>query len=87
MKKTLNGNPSNIASKSEPLLYRIGNAMEQLAVSRATIYRMVARGELDLVRISLRTSRITSESVHRLLGSQRSQSLPPGDPGSNAPDQ
>lgn len=63
--------PTPIESKAtedgaRPLLYRIPAAMRQLAVSRTTIYRMVARGELEMVKISARSSRITSASVARL---------------------
>jgi excisionase family DNA binding protein len=50
-----------------PKLYRIAHVMELLEISNATIYRMIARGELDVVRLSLRSSRITSESVARIL--------------------
>lgn len=61
------------ASGDRPLLCKITSAMTQLAVSRATIYRMVATGQLDLVRISTHSSRITSDSIQRLI---RQQALP-----------
>lgn len=47
----------------EQRLYKISSAMERLEVSRATLYRMVARGQLVLVKISIGASRITSESL------------------------
>lgn len=51
---------------ARPLLYRISVVMRQLAVSRTTIYRMVSRGELEMVKISARSSRITSASVAKV---------------------
>lgn len=50
-----------------PLLYRISSVMTLLEVSHATIYRMVGRGESELVRLSARSSRITSESVAKVV--------------------
>lgn len=55
----------------EPLLYKISSAMAKLEVSRATIYRMVERGELDLIKISVGASRITSASVARLISKDK----------------
>lgn len=55
----------------EPMLYRISSVMALLEVSHATVYRMIGRGELELVRISARSSRITSESVARVVASRR----------------
>lgn len=62
----INGISPHSTSQTRPLLYRVSVAMEQLSVSRATIYRMVARGELELVKIGARSSRITSASVARI---------------------
>jgi hypothetical protein len=59
-----------IVSLEPPLLCRISSAMKQLAVSRTTIYRMVASGQLELVHISTHTSRITSDSIRRLIQQQ-----------------
>jgi predicted DNA-binding transcriptional regulator AlpA len=50
-----------------PMLYRISSVMTLLEVSHATVYRMVGRGELELVRLSARSSRITSESVAKVV--------------------
>ena len=56
-----------------PMLYRISSVMTLLEVSHATIYRMVGRGELVLVRLSARSSRITSDSVAKVVaGRQKS---------------
>jgi excisionase family DNA binding protein len=57
-----------LAAKEVPLLYKISSVMELLQVSHATVYRLVANGELKLVKLSSRASRITSESVAKLLG-------------------
>lgn len=73
-------------SEKAPLLYRISRAMQELAVSRTTIYRMVARGELELVRLGARSSRITSASVARLIADQ-AQSSATTQPTANAPPQ
>ena len=43
-----------------PLLYKISSVMELLQVSHATVYRMVANGELKLVKLSSRASRMTA---------------------------
>ncbi|WP_446333621.1 helix-turn-helix transcriptional regulator [Burkholderia pseudomallei] len=51
----------------EPLIYRVSIAMQKLGLSRATIYRMAARGDLKLVKIGRRASGITAESIHALI--------------------
>lgn len=53
--------------KSIVKLYRVSDAMEQLSISRATLYRMVAAGSLKLVKIGANGSRITAESIDALL--------------------
>jgi excisionase family DNA binding protein len=50
----------------EQELFKVTSAMKKLDVSRATIYRMAARGELDLVKFG-RATRVTGESIDRLL--------------------
>lgn len=57
-----------VTIKQAPLLYKISSVMDLLQVSHATVYRLVASGELKLVKLSSRASRITSESVTNLLG-------------------
>lgn len=51
--------------QSAPKIYRINVAMAQLGVSRTTIYRLVKAGDLDLVKVSVRASGITAESLTR----------------------
>ena len=55
------------APERTPLLYKISSVMDLLEISHATVYRMVANGELELVKLSPRASRITSASVARVL--------------------
>jgi excisionase family DNA binding protein len=63
-----NNGRRSLAGKEVPLLYKISSVMELLQVSHATVYRLVANGELKLVKLSSRASRITSDSVAKLLG-------------------
>ncbi|MFC5427606.1 helix-turn-helix domain-containing protein [Paraburkholderia denitrificans] len=49
-----------------PRLYRVSDAMQQLAVSRATLYRLVAADKLRLVKIGS-ASRITAASINAFL--------------------
>lgn len=58
------------ANERVPMLYRISSAMEYLQVSRTSIYRLVARGDLELVKIGARTSRITSDSLLRVMSGE-----------------
>lgn len=60
-----------VTNAHAPILYRISSVMAMLEVSHATVYRMIGRGELELVRISTRSSRITSESVAKLIAGRR----------------
>jgi excisionase family DNA binding protein len=48
---------------TEPLIYRVAAVTQKLGVSRATVYRLVERGELKLVKISTRASGITADSL------------------------
>ncbi|MCS0585530.1 helix-turn-helix domain-containing protein [Massilia pinisoli] len=68
-----NPEPRTLAGTQVPLLYKISSVMELLQVSHATVYRMVANGELKLVKLSSRASRITSDSVAKLLGTSDKQ--------------
>jgi predicted DNA-binding transcriptional regulator AlpA len=65
-----NNRQQAVTVKETPLLYKISSVMDLLQVSHATVYRLVASGELRLVKLSTRASRITSESVTDLLGRQ-----------------
>ncbi|WP_322995207.1 helix-turn-helix transcriptional regulator [Castellaniella sp.] len=52
---------------STTLLYRICVAERKLGVSRSTIYRLVNEGQLELIKIGKRSSRITAASLHALI--------------------
>ncbi|MFA7437089.1 helix-turn-helix transcriptional regulator [Castellaniella sp.] len=52
---------------STTLLYRICVAERKLGVSRSTIYRLVNEGQLELVKIGKRSSRITAVSLDALI--------------------
>ena len=51
-----------------PLLMTIATAMEALAVSRTTIYRMVKAGELEAVGIG-KSTRIRTASIQKVAAS------------------
>lgn len=61
----------NGAWRMERTLYKVTSAMLKLDVCRATIYRMAARGELDIVKIGLRATRVTAESIDRAIAAGR----------------
>ncbi len=48
-------------------LYRVREVMDQLSISKATVYRMVAAGTLRLVKIGPRSSGITADSIDALI--------------------
>lgn len=58
-----------------PLLYRINAVTEKLAVSRNTIYRLVKTGDLELVKVGVRASRITAASIDALLAKRKMESM------------
>lgn len=58
---------------SERIL-RINTAAQRLGVSRATVYRLINAGSLELVKISPRTSAITERSMIALI--ERSTATP-----------
>lgn len=49
-----------------PMLYRIQEAMRLLSVSRATIYRMIQRGDLVAIKLGAAT-RITADSIEKVV--------------------
>ncbi|KLU22020.1 hypothetical protein EOS_32895, partial [Caballeronia mineralivorans PML1(12)] len=51
-------------------LYRIDAVMEQLDISRATLYRLVKCGKLSLVKIGPHGSRIVGESINDFIANQ-----------------
>lgn len=58
----------------DQILYKVSSAMKRLDVCRATIYRMAARGELELVKIGQRATRITAESIDRAIAAGKAKS-------------
>lgn len=57
----------------EQTLYKVSSAMKKLDVYRATIYRMASRGELVLVKISERATRVTAESIERAIAAGKAK--------------
>jgi excisionase family DNA binding protein len=55
-------------------LYKVSNAMKLLDVCRATIYRMASRGELELVKIGQRATRVTADSIERAIAAGKAKS-------------
>ena len=53
--------------------YRISSVMKKLDVCRATVYRMAARSELELVKIGQRATRVTAESIDRAISAGKQQ--------------
>lgn len=51
-----------------PKLHRINDVASVLGVSRNTIYRMVRRGVLTLVKIGPNSSGITDANIQKLTG-------------------
>lgn len=58
----------------EQTLYKVSSAMKKLDVCRATIYRMAGRGELQLVKISERATRVTAESIEKVIAAGKAKS-------------
>lgn len=48
-------------------LMNVASVARQLAVSRKRVYQLISDGQLDSLRISQRTIRITRQSVHRFI--------------------
>lgn len=48
-------------------LYKVHEVMRLLSISRSTVYRLVRAGKLRLVKIGVRSSFITAESIDALL--------------------
>jgi len=55
-----------VQMKSEPLLLRVADAAELIAVSRAKAYAMCASGELPTVRLG-RSTRVPVEGLKRFI--------------------
>lgn len=56
-------NPSNASAHEAPLFHRINPTLKRLGVSRATLYRLVDAGELELVKIGPKASGIPHQSL------------------------
>lgn len=54
-----------------PTTYRINIAMAKLGVSRSTLYRLVDKGHLELIKISDRASGITASSFSAYIERQQ----------------
>ena len=57
----------------QELLLRIDTAAQRLAVSRATLYRMIQRGELSVVHIGS-AIRVPASALERWLAAQTAHS-------------
>ncbi|MFC5460522.1 helix-turn-helix transcriptional regulator [Massilia niabensis] len=68
-----NNTNTSTGADTPPLLYRIQTVMHLLDISHATVYRLIAKGDLELVKLGSRTSRITSASVERMISARRGQ--------------
>jgi excisionase family DNA binding protein len=64
LKKTRTHRPLNHTIR--PSAWRVNDALLQLGISRATLYKMVSKGEIRLVRIGGR-SLIPDSEIRRLL--------------------
>ncbi|SMF39937.1 transcriptional regulator, AlpA family [Pseudogulbenkiania subflava DSM 22618] len=56
-------NSSNALEHTAPLFHRINPTVKRLGVSRATLYRLVGAGELELVKVGPKASGITHQSL------------------------
>lgn len=77
--------PTTASSERTPLLYKVSSVMALLEISHATVYRMVANGELELIKLSARASRITSASVARVLENRTEKDYPKTPPKDRIP--
>ena len=58
---------SNEITRSLPLLVKIPDTARELSTSISSIYELVEAGKLDLVKLGPKSSRITGESILRVL--------------------
>jgi excisionase family DNA binding protein len=54
----------------EPLLYRVDDVVRRTGLSRATVYLLMSRGELESVTVG-RARRVTAEGLRRWLEERR----------------
>lgn len=55
------------------ITYRANVAEAKLGISRSTIYRLVKKGHLVLIKIGERASGITADSIHALIERNKPQ--------------
>ncbi len=65
--KLASPNTSKPASSRRPDAWRVNDALRQLSISRATLYKMVKNGELRLARVGGRTV-VPDSEIMRLIG-------------------
>ena len=54
----------------EPIAMRVPEACRFIGIGRSTLYVLIARGEVEVVKLGCSTLVLT-ESLHRLIGSRR----------------
>ena len=57
--------PTREVASDTPLLLRISEAARLLSLSRSTLYQLIGKGELPVIRIG-RTVRVTRSALERL---------------------
>jgi hypothetical protein len=62
--------PRQASPNVNPLVHKIADTMALLSCGHSTVYELVKAGRLDVVKI-LGCTRITDESIRRLLSSGR----------------
>lgn len=62
-------------NSTAPTTYRVNVAMAKLGVSRSTLYRLVDRGHLKLIKISARASGITAASFNAYIEQQEAAAI------------
>lgn len=60
--------PAVPAAPARRRLYTIPDACHDLSLSRSTILKLIANGQLETIRLSERAVRIPATSIDRLLG-------------------
>ena len=55
-----------MASKNGRYLYRVGEVAQLLALSRSKVYDLIARGELESVKVGS-ARRVTRDAIRRFL--------------------
>lgn len=70
---TTSGAGTAMKAQVDAKLYKVSTAMAMLDVCRATIYRMIGRGELERVDIGQRATRITAASIERVIANGKKE--------------